>query len=96
MAAQPAIKMNTVVGSPGMTSPSMPTARLVTASARSSQRVYQRRTMVGGGTGGVTADTSGLAGEGMLGIVPLLANTQAMVCGSVFKTVALGACQYCV
>lgn len=62
MAAQPAIKMKTVVGKPGMKTPNMPKPSAMKVKARSSQRVYQRCTMVGAGGVG----TSGLAGKDML------------------------------
>ena len=61
MAAQPAIKMNTVVGKPGTKMPTMPKHKDSKAKARNSQRMYQRRSIAGGGTTGGVAETSGLA-----------------------------------
>jgi len=49
-AAQPAIKMKTVVGNPGMNTPAMPSARLMQAQACSSQRSGREGSMRNGGT----------------------------------------------
>lgn len=66
MAAQPAIKMKTVVGKPGTKMPTTPKHKDSKASARNSQRMYQRRSMAGAGTVGGGGEASGLAGKDML------------------------------
>lgn len=66
MAAQPAIKIKTVVGRPGMNTPRMPRPSDVTAKARSSQRVYQRRTKAGAGVVANAEGSSDLAGKDMV------------------------------
>ena len=63
MAAQPAININTVVGSPGMKTPAIPSASEVMASTRNSQRRYQWRTTVGCGTHSACGVSSSLTGE---------------------------------
>ena len=65
MAAQPAIRIKTVVGRPGMKTPAMPSPSEVTASVRSSQRVYQRRAMAGAGMGEGLSEGAGSGGWGM-------------------------------
>jgi hypothetical protein len=66
MAAQPAIKMNTVVGKPGTKIPTTPKHRHSTAKARSNQRMYQRLSMAGAGAVVGAVEISGLAGKDML------------------------------
>ncbi len=49
MAAQPAIKMNTVVGKPGTKMPTMPNTKDNTASTCNAARTYHWRAIVGAG-----------------------------------------------
>ena len=65
MAAQPAIKIKTVVGKPGINTPATPMSKESAASPRSSQRVYQRRATAGVGMAACGGGTSGLAGKDM-------------------------------
>lgn len=67
-AAQPATKMNTVVGKPGTKIPTTPKHKDSQASARNNQRMYQRRSIAGAGTAGGAGGASGLAGKDMLSL----------------------------
>ena len=66
MAAQPAIKIKTVVGKPGINTPATPKAKDSAAKPRSSQRVYQWRATVGMGMAACGGGASGLAGKDMV------------------------------
>ena len=74
MAAQPAIRIKTVVGRPGIKTPAMPMAKEITASARNNQRAYQLRTKLGAGTarwvsGGLWRDMASLCLQRYAGCV---------------------------